>query len=85
MQAFLFFWGDAWQQQQDLMEQLSAFFDYIVASPLIDQLGEYSTSGLTIGHGQVAGTTVVADSPPASTVDDSDIQAFLQNQISSNA
>jgi hypothetical protein len=85
--VFGVFWGAAWQNSpmSDTAAQVTAFLQYVVASPLIDQLGEYTTSGYTIGHGQVTGTTVVGDPAPASTVDDSDIQALLQDQISSNA
>ena len=65
VQAFVFFWGDAWLQQQDLMEKLSAFFDYIVASPLIDQLSEYSVPNYTISHGSRTGAILLPTSPGA--------------------
>ncbi len=85
--VFCLFWGSDWQNSPfaDTAGQLAQFFQYITRSPLIDQLGEYNTSGYTIGYGQLAGTTVVTAPAPGSPVDDSDIEAFLQNQISSNA
>ena len=53
VQVFTFFWGDGWQAETDaaLMQQIMQFFDFVVTSPLMDQLGEYSASGSTIGHG----------------------------------
>src|SRR5487761_486460 len=53
VQIFTFFWGDGWQGQPQagLMAQIVAFFDYVVTSPLIDQLGEYGVAGSKIGHG----------------------------------
>ncbi len=85
VKIFTIFWGSAWQQsgQNGLIDQLDSFFNYIVSSPLIDQLGEYSVSGYQIGYGSYLGTITV-DSPDAQgTVDDTDIQSMLQQQISS--
>jgi hypothetical protein len=86
VKIFSVFWGAAWQSSpaSDTAAQINQFFQYIVTSPLMDQLGEYSTAGMTIGQGQFTGTTVVSDPAPGVPVDDSDIQTFLQNQISSN-
>ena len=80
------FWGSTWQNSpaSDTAAQIAEFFQYIVTSPLIDQLGEYSTSGYTIGQGQFVSSTVIASPEPSSTVDDSDIQTLLQDQIASN-
>ena len=86
VKIFSVFWGAAWQNSpaSDTAAQMNQFFQYIVTSPLMDQLGDYSTSGTTIGQGQFIGTAVVANPAPSVPVDDSDIQTFLQNQISSN-
>jgi hypothetical protein len=85
--VFCVFWGSDWQNSpaSDIATQVTQFFQYIVTSPLIDQLGEYSTNGYTIGQGQLSGTTVITNPDPSSTVDDSDIQNLLQNQITSGA
>jgi len=83
VQTFLFFWGDAWEQQKDLMEKLSAFFDYIVASPLIDQLAEYSVQDYTISYGSRTGAIVLRSSP-AADVTDTDIQRLIQDEIASD-
>ena len=85
VQVFLLFWGDAWQQDPltTLMQQLNDFFDYVVTSPLIDQLGEYSVSGYTIGHGARAGAIALTTAPPSS-VQDADIQQLIQQEIASD-
>jgi hypothetical protein len=46
----------------------------------MDQLGEYSTGGITIGHGRRTGTVTIPAQLSAS-VTDTAIQAFLQRQI----
>ena len=83
VQTFLFFWGDAWEQQTDLMEKLSAFFDYVVASPLIDQLSEYNVQDYTISHGKRTGAIVLRSSPGAQ-VADADTQRLIQEEIASD-
>ena len=83
VETFLFFWGEAWQQQQDLMEKLSAFFDYIVASPLIDQLAEYNVQDYTISHGSRTGAIVLRSSP-GTDVTDADVQRLIQDEIASD-
>jgi hypothetical protein len=85
VQVFTFFWGDGWQgePQAGLMQQMMQFFDFVVTSPLIDQLGEYGVAGKKIGHGADLGATPVAGAL-GSSVDDSAIQTFLQQEISTN-
>ena len=86
VQVFTLFWGDGWQGQPqgDVMQQVIQFFDYIVTSSLLDQLGEYSVAGKTIGHGANLGATPAAGALGQS-VDDSAIQQFIQQEISSNS
>ena len=81
--VFTFFWGAAWQQdpQAALVQQLNDFFDYVLTSPLLDQLAEYSVQGMAIGHGSRTGTATVTDPQPAASVADADIQAFVQQQV----
>jgi len=83
VETFLFFWGEAWQQQADLMKRMSGFFDYVVASPLIDQLTEYSVQDFTIGHGSRSGAITLRTSPPTE-VADADIQRLIQDEIASD-
>jgi hypothetical protein len=82
VQVFTIFWGD-WTSapQSDLLPKINDFFDFILSSQLIDQLGEYSVPNQTIGHGSLIGTVSLATPDPGSTVDDSAIQQFLQQQI----
>lgn len=87
VQVFTVFWGSAWQQSplNSTLESLNAFFDYILTSPLIDQLAEYSTPQFQIGHGSHIGTFTLTSPDPAATISDSDIQQMLTNQIASNS
>jgi hypothetical protein len=64
---------------------MNDFFTYLVASPLMDQLAEYSVTQFPIGHGSFLGTLTVSGQDPASSVADSDIQRLIQQQISSGA
>lgn len=84
-QVFLFFWGDAWTQepQANLMRQMNDFFDFVLTSPLMDQLAEYDVPNFTIGHGTHAGSLNVAGTPPP-TVADTDIHQFIRDQVASN-
>ncbi|HKF51938.1 MAG TPA: hypothetical protein VKB26_06475 [Candidatus Acidoferrales bacterium] len=84
VEVFTVFWGTAWQQaaNSSTMAQMNQFFDYILTSQLIDQLGEYSAAGQTIGHGSRIGTTVITSPAPGTSVQDSDIQNMIQQQIS---
>lgn len=83
VQVFTVFWGSAWQQaaNSDLSNQMNQYFDFILTSQLMDQLGEYSVPGQTIGHGSRSGTTVVTSPDPGASVQDSDIQQMIQQQI----
>lgn len=85
VQAFLLFWGDAWRQKPltGLMQQLNDFFDFVVASPSIDQLDEYSVPGYSIGHGARTGSVVVTGSPPSS-LDDSEVRQLVRHEIASD-
>jgi hypothetical protein len=86
VQVFTVFWGSAWQQApySTTLQDLNAFFDYILTSSLIDQLSEYSTSQYQIGHGSRIGTVTLTTSEPGTTVDDSAIQQMLSNGIANN-
>jgi hypothetical protein len=86
VEVFTVFWGSAWQQDSNsqTVTGINAFFDYILSSPLMDQLAEYSVNGQAIGHGQRTGTATVTTPEPGSSVADSDIQSMLQQQIGNN-
>jgi hypothetical protein len=82
VEVFTVFWGDGWGHapQSALIPKVNAFFDFILGSALMDQLSEYNAGGTTIGHGSRTGTITIPAKQPAS-VTDSDIQAFLQQEI----
>ena len=80
VQVHTLFWGAWWSAQADLAQRINAFFDYVVASPLLDQLAEYGVPGMAIGHGALAGTATVTASSPAASVTDADVQAFVRQQ-----
>jgi len=84
VQVFTVFWGAAWQTAANsaLVVQLNQFFDYILTSQLIDQLSEYSVAGQSIGHGTRTGTKVITSPAPGASVQDSDIQNLIQQEIS---
>lgn len=86
-EVFTIFWGSGWQDpsQSGLIDQINGFFDYILSSSLIDQLGEYSVPGYQIGYGQRTGTLALTNPDVSGTLDDSAIQQMLQDQISSSA
>lgn len=79
------FWGDAWNQQpqSDVRQGIINFFSSILTSQLMDQLGEYSANGQTIGHGQLVGSFGVGPNPP-NPVTDAQLQQMLQQLISNN-
>ncbi|MBA2285492.1 MAG: hypothetical protein H0W02_08425 [Ktedonobacteraceae bacterium] len=83
VQVFTVFWGAAWQQSplSDTLQNLNGFFDFILTSPLMDQMAEYSTATQKIGRGSRTGTTTITTPNPAATIADSDIQQMLNTAI----
>jgi hypothetical protein len=83
VQVFTVFWGSSWRQatNSDLLTQINQFFDYVLTSQLMNQLGEYSAPGQTIGHGSRIGTTVLTSPDPVGSVQDRAIQQLLQQEI----
>jgi hypothetical protein len=62
------FWGKGWNGQGSLITHLERFFEYIVTSPLMDMLNEYSVPGQNIGHGSVLHTARLPNSEPGKTI-----------------
>ena len=77
------FWGAAWNEatMQTTAQALNGFFQFVVASPYLDQLGEYSTAQQKIGRGRYTGTARVTDRAPGASVTDSAIQELLQREV----
>ena len=86
VEVFTIFWGPAWHTAQAaLATQINGFFDFILTSPLIDQLSEYNVGAYVIGHGKRTGTTTIVTPALKHSVSDTAIQHMLQTEISSNA
>jgi len=85
-EVFTIFWGPGWEQTpaNNLVSEVNDFFSYILTSPLIDQLAEYSVSDQTIGHGSFTGTVSVSTPALSSSVSDAAIQHMLQQLIATN-
>jgi hypothetical protein len=69
------FWGAA------PMESLNAFFSFVLASPYLVQLSEYSTPKYAIGAGRLAGTAQVSHPAPGASVTDAAIQQMLEGEV----
>jgi len=87
VEVFTIFWGPAWQSAPlaTTASQINAFFDFIVASPLIDQLAEYNAPGWSIGHGKRIGSVTITEPVLKQSVSDSAIQHMLQQEIANHA
>src|SRR5256886_14291542 len=72
-------WNDA--TAQATAQSLNAFFQFVVSSPYIDQLGEYNPPQQKIGRGRYAGTARVTDTAPGASVTDSAIQRMLEGEV----
>jgi hypothetical protein len=83
VEVFTLFWGTAWHDAANtqLSQQMNAFFDFILTSPLLDQLAEYSVPGKAIGHGKRIGTKILTTPEPGKTVQDSAIQSLIKTEL----
>src|SRR5258705_11676087 len=87
VEVFTVFWGTQWNSspQNALLAKINQFFDFILSSQLLDQLAEYSVPKMKIGPAALTGRATLTTPAPGKTVDDSAIQAFMQQQISAGA
>jgi hypothetical protein len=86
VEVFTVFWGSAWQgAQASLVQAINKFFDDILVSPLIDQLGEYSVPAHKIGHGKRTGSITVPVAHMPNSVSDTAIQHLIQQEIATNS
>jgi hypothetical protein len=87
VQVFTVFWGPSWNQapQHDMVAKLNSFFDFVLTSPLMDELAEYNVPGQTIGHGRHIGTATITTPVPGAVVTDAAVQHMLQQEISTGA
>ena len=82
--VFTVFWGTKWgttTTSTTLMSNLNKFFQAILVSPAIGQLGEYSVAGKSIGHGSFIGTKVISAQAPVGSVTNSVIRTRLKAWI----
>ena len=79
------FWGAAWHNAPAaiLVGQLNAFFDAILTSALIDQLGEYSVPGAAIGHGSRVTSSVLDTVPTTPSLTDQQLRDALRSALPS--
>jgi len=86
VEVFTVFWGPAWNAapQNAMMQEVNQFFDFILTSPLMDQLNEYDTANYKIAHGKRTGTAVLTSPALLQSVNDSTIQHVLSNEIATN-
>jgi hypothetical protein len=54
------------------------FFDFILASKLLDQLAEYNVPSQSIGHGSRIDSTIYAASEPGKSITDAAIQQMFK-------
>jgi hypothetical protein len=83
-QVYAVFWGNSWQNSttaQALRTAMDGFFKDILVSPLMDQMGEYSVPGTSIGKGTYLGSSVRADGAPKGSVTDAAIRTRLRKWI----
>ncbi len=79
------FWGSAWSTSgAALATDINRFYEYILSSPLMEQLSEYSVTGQTIGHGKMIGSVVLTNPAPPRSVTDTAIRRMLQTEIAGN-
>jgi len=87
VEVFTIFWGDLWKKapQTSMIGKVNSFFDFVLTSALIDQLGEYSVATYPIAHGRRTGSATITTASPRKSVTDAAIQTFLRQQIKSGA
>jgi hypothetical protein len=74
------YWGSPWANDPN-QPLLDKFYEFAVASSIVGNLSEYSVPGFTIGLGSTMPSQIVINNDPGSSVDDTQIQAFLQSMI----
>ncbi len=87
VEVFVIFWGSAWANapQSGIAQSLTQFFPFILTSPLMDQMAEYSVPGTAIGHGSYLGQATITTPALRHSITDKAIQKMLQQEIATNA
>ena len=86
VEVFTVFWGAPWNTPPlaGMGKNLNEFFRFILTSPLLDQMAEYSTTHFPIKHGQWKGTTTITAPALQSSVSDKAIQHMLNQELTTN-
>ena len=86
VKVFTVFWGSAWSHapQSAVIGEINGFFDYLVTSPLVDQLSEYSVPQYPIGHGSRIGTATVTTPKLGRVATDGAVQHMIRQEITTN-
>jgi hypothetical protein len=77
------YWGRQWRDEPlaSLARRIDGFLDFVVASPLMDQLGEYSVPGKTIGHGRHSLSAVLDAAPTPAALEDARLRQTLLGEL----
>jgi hypothetical protein len=77
------FVGGAWTDEPlvGLARDLETFFDFVVDSPLMEQLAEYGVAGTPIGPGRHVASATLEAADLASSVDDERLRELLLEAI----
>jgi hypothetical protein len=86
VEIFTIFWGAGWNTKAlaAIAHSLNQFFQFIVTSPLLDQMAEYSVPQFAIKHGQFKGTVTITTPALKHSVTDTAIQHMLNQELSTN-
>jgi hypothetical protein len=87
VEVITIFWGEAWTTDptKAFVARINDFFDAILVSPLLDQLGEYGLPGDPINHGRRTASAVITTPALGSSISDGALQHFLEQEIAANA
>lgn len=79
--------GSAWRDGalDTLAHDVDGFFDFVVSSPLIDQLAEYSVPGYAIGHGTHSASARLEQVQLGTTVTDDALRTIVQDAIAAGS
>jgi hypothetical protein len=77
------YWGPQWRDAPlaTVAGRMDAFLDFVLTSALMDQLGEYSVPGATIGHGRRVASSVLDAVPTPTSLSDQQLQDALQSAL----
>ncbi len=86
VEVFTIFWGAPWNTQPlaGIANSVNQFFQFILTSPLIDQMAEYSVPQFPIKHGQLKGTVTITAPALKHSVTDTAVRHMLNQELATN-